>query len=382
MHKTIFTLLISLFWNFTIAQEHNSYHQALVNQVNSTNIINYLTEFEDFGIKTLGSEAQQNTLNWLINHYQNWGYTDIETQQVSAFGYTGYNLIVTKKGTVYPDTYIIIDAHYDTINGPGTNDNGSGTSILLEIARILAQVKSEYSIKFIHFTAEEWGLIGSQQYVEEIVIPEDLDIKLVFNIDEVGGVAGMDNNLVVCEQDESSPHYNDGDSSIATIELANCMELYSDLGTVFNYAYSSDYMPFQQEGFVITGLYEFNESPYPHTSQDVLVNMDTEYVYQIAKGSLGALAYFAKVFQDLSVKDEKEKKMTIYPNPVNRFLQIQSQNTEAWVNYQLIDTSGKVVLKTKKKGNQDFQWDISSLSNGVYILKSAQFSQKIIVQHK
>lgn len=379
--KLIFILFSLLPLQF-FAQEHNIFHQSLVDQVSHNNLVNHLNEFEDFGIKTLGSTAEQNTLNWLIAHYESWGYTNIETQEVSAFGYSGYNLIVTKEGTVYPDTYVVIDAHYDTVNGPGVNDNGSGTSVLLEIARILANIQTEYSIKFIHFTAEEWGLIGSQKYVEEIVVPQDLDIKLVFNIDEVGGIAGIVNNKITCERDESQPYFNNEESALITLELANCMELYSNLETTFSNAYGSDYVPFQLNGYVITGLYEFNESPYPHTPQDTLENMDTEYVYQVTKGALGALAYFAGAFQELSVKDITQKEGMIYPNPAAQFIQIPSQNINKTLLFELYDEQGRLVQTKRKNGNQTFRWDLSLLPNGIYFLKFNQYSKKIIVQHK
>jgi Zn-dependent M28 family amino/carboxypeptidase len=63
----------------------------------------------------------------------------------------------------------------------------------------LKNVNTEYSIKFINFTAEETGYTGSTNYLNSIVIPQNLDIRLVFNIDEVGGVAGQVNDIIKCE---------------------------------------------------------------------------------------------------------------------------------------------------------------------------------------
>lgn len=375
----LFTFLFTI-QNF--AQTLNPFHQTLANQVSQSNILQHLTDFENFGVKTFGSQEEDEALNWLISFYQSMGYTDIETQTVSAYGETGSNLIVTKTGTVYPDTYVIIDAHYDTINGPGTNDNGSGTSILMELARIFANVQTEYSIKFIHFTAEEWGLIGSQQYVDEVVIPQNLDIRLVFNIDQVGGVAGMNNNKVVCEKDIFQPHGNDSESAQITQELSNCISLYSDLGTVTDIAYGSDYIPFQDAGYVITGLYEYNESDHPHTPTDTLENMDPEYVFQIAKGSAGALAYFAKAYQNMGVNDSDLNRFKVYPNPADQLITIQAQPTNQLKQISLIDFSGRTVFQSAEKLDRDLIISTSQLPNGNYILRIDQNSYKIIVQHK
>ncbi len=366
------------------AQQYNAYYQTLVDQVSSSNLQTNLTTFANFGEKQLGSSAQANALNWMIDLYQSWGYTDIQQHEVNSFGETGYNLIVTKTGTVYPDKYIIIDGHYDTINGPGANDNGSGTVILLELARILKDIPTEYSIKFIHFTAEEWGLIGSSQYVQEVVIPQNLDIRLVFNIDQVGGVAGEINDTISCERDQDSPNSNNAQSSDFTNQLMNCIEFYSDLETNLSYAYGSDYVPFQEEGFVITGLYEYNESPYPHSSQDTLGNVDFEFIHQVAKGSLGALSHFAVVQENMSVNDLNSGAFQVFPNPADKSLTVKT-NSLKFKSIQMNDLTGKLILE-KNSSEKEFKVDTSHLPNGIYLMnyteEGVKSTQKIIVQHK
>ncbi|MFA5620929.1 MAG: M20/M25/M40 family metallo-hydrolase [Weeksellaceae bacterium] len=375
-------LLAVCFPVILFSQEFNQYHQNLVNQVSQANINERLNTFVGFGIKTTGSNAQQNTLNWLAGLYQSWGYDSIEQQSVNIWGQTGYNLIVTKTGTVYPDQYIIIDGHYDTIYGPGANDNGSGTAVILEIARILKDIPTEYSIKFIHFTGEEVGLIGSQAYVQNIVIPQNLDIKLVINIDEVGGVAGMINDTITCERDLSPPDHNNADSNLATTQLANCIEIYSDLNTNFSHAYGSDYVPFQEAGFVITGLYESNESPYPHTQNDTVENMDPEYVYEITKGTLGAVCFFAKAYQGMGVNEQQQSSFEVYPNPVKDAFIIKNRQTDKyWV--QLNDLSGKNVFSGWFH-EPEIKVNTKDFTPGIYVLNisgnNIHFNQKLIVQ--
>ena len=375
--------LICTFSVATLAQELNPFHESLVGQLEAQNIQNNLSEFVGFGVKETGTAAQANTLQWLVSKYQSWGYTDVEQQTVNIFGETGYNLIVTKIGTVYPDTFIIIDGHYDTINGVGANDNGSGTSIILEVARMLRNVPTEYSIKFIHFTGEELGLIGSEQYVEDVVIPQNLDIKLVLNIDQVGGVAGEGNHAITCERDESWPNSNNSQSSIITNQLAMLMEIYSGLDTQISYAYGSDYVPFQQAGFVITGLYESNESPYTHSPYDTLENMDPNYVFEVAKGTLGAMCYFAKAHENMGVNDSESGQVKIFPNPVSEMLNIIRKDNFP-LKFSLSDLSGKIITSgslTEKLA----VIDTSLIPNGNYLLnltgKNFKQSHKIIVKH-
>src|SRR5690606_30845872 len=175
-----------------------------VENVSASNILDDLETFVDFGVKEPGTGAIEDAKDWILNRYQSLGYTNIETQDFNVFGETTSNIIITKTGSVYPNTFLIIDGHYDTVNGERANDNGSGTALILELARLLKDVDTEYSIKFIHFSGEEAGLIGSEYYVNQTVNPENLDIKLVLNIDQVGGVVGMNNNKITCDRDESS----------------------------------------------------------------------------------------------------------------------------------------------------------------------------------
>lgn len=373
-------ILISISSN---AQVLNPYHQSLTNQVTQQNIQTNLSEFVSFGVKETGTTAQANALQWLVSKYQSWGYTAIEQQQISVFGQTSYNLIVTKTGTLYPDQFIVIDGHYDTINGVGANDNGSGTAVLLEVGRILKDIPTEYSIKFIHFAGEELGLIGSYQYVENIAVPQNLDIKLILNIDQVGGVAGDINDTITCERDEDWPNSNNNESSVVTNQLATLMGLYSNLNTQISNAYSSDYIPFQEAGYVITGLYETNESPYTHSSQDTLENMDPEFVFEVTKGALGAMCFFAKAQENMSVNDSDISKIEIYPNPANEFIQFNLKQNNS-LNYNLIDNSGRIILSGKLVDSNS-KISTGKIPNGNYILnlkgENVNHSQKIIIKH-
>lgn len=83
-----------------------------------------------------------------------------------------YNTIAEIRGTEKPDEVVIISAHLDSWNGPGSQgctDNGTGSAVTLEAARILAAVgaKPKRTIRFINWTGEEQGLLGSRAYVEK-----------------------------------------------------------------------------------------------------------------------------------------------------------------------------------------------------------------------
>ena len=82
-----------------------------------------------------------------------------------------YNVVAEIRGTEKPDEVVIVSGHLDSWDGPGsqgTCDNGTGTMVALEAARILmkAGAKPKRTIRFIMWTGEEQGLHGSRRYVE------------------------------------------------------------------------------------------------------------------------------------------------------------------------------------------------------------------------
>src|SRR6185295_14009000 len=80
------------------------------------------------------------------------------------------NVVAEIPGTEKPDEVVIVSGHLDSWDGPGSEgaqDNGTGTMVALEAARILNKVgaKPKRTIRFILWTGEEQGLFGSRWYV-------------------------------------------------------------------------------------------------------------------------------------------------------------------------------------------------------------------------
>ena len=386
-------LLLFLTNTMAFSQSFIQGYQDVVNQVSQANTTTNLTDFENFGVKVRGSAAQTNTLNWIKNKYLSYGYSAGQIAE-DPFTYTGStavckNLIVTKTGTLYPNTYVIICAHYDTITGKGTNDNGSGTNVLLETARLLQNIPTEYSVKFIHFSGEEDGLRGSLHYVANVVNPSSLDIKLVFNIDQVGGVAGQTNNTITCERDTSNtPTTNNAQSNTITNELITCVGLYSNLSTLLASAYASDYMPFEDNGEIITGFYETNESTVTHTANDLLVNMDPVYAYNVTKAAVGAMLHFT-IANTAVLSNEtfnSDNQVTVYPNPTKNNLYI-NQGTLDTENYsvKIVDMNGKIVSEKEFNNAQlTEQMSVSQLPPGIYMCvistDTKQIFKKVVIE--
>lgn len=374
MKKVAALLLSSIALQNMSAQSFIQAYKDRVNMVTQTNITTNLQEFAGFGVKKTGTTANNNALDWLKNKYLSYGYTvnDMSEDNFTYGSSTSKNLIITKTGTVYPNKYVIICGHYDTIVGPGVSDNGSGTSIILEAARILKNVPTEYSIKFIHFSGEEQGLVGSNHYVNNVAYQNGsqvLDIKLVLNIDQVGGLIGNNNNTITCERDTGGVSSNNAASTAVTQELMNCTTLYSPLQTNLSYAYSSDYMPFEAKGYTITGFYETIQSNNEHTVSDTFANLDPVYVLNVGKAAVGALQHFAVASTSSNLLGTNEtsvqksgETIKVYPNPAKDLVTVEFQEKVKHFKVEVNDMAGNTVLSLE---NQE-KINTSGLTNGVY----------------
>ena len=382
IHISILVLLLFC-TNHLFAQDFDPYIQETVDKLSYDSLYLKLQQFENLGIKEIGTQNLDNTKDWIINFYQQNGYSDIQFDSFNLGQNQVSNIIVTKTGTVYPNTYLIVDGHYDTYNGPGVNDNGTGTAIVMEVASILKDIETAYSIKFIHFTAEEISLVGSSHYVENVVLPEEMGIKLVFNIDEVGGVAGETNNTITCERDEWPPTGNNAASAAFTDTLASLTEMYSDLFTQISYAYGSDYVPFMENGYVVTGLYETNESPFPHSINDSLSNIDPEYVFEITKASLAATLYFSNYINTNTTIAQKPvfyKDFNISPNPFAESFEFENGLSELVV-IRILDLTGKEVFKSSiaKNATENLFPDCNP---GIYLIQVSTSSGQVVHSNK
>ncbi len=113
----------------------------------------------------------------------------VESHRIAA---RSTNVFGDMAGDRWPDEWLILTAHHDTtVDSPGANDNASGSTVVMEVARLLARLKREQgvgpgrSIRFITFGSEEQGLQGSRAYVERHY-GQDTKPRLVINLDELG----------------------------------------------------------------------------------------------------------------------------------------------------------------------------------------------------
>lgn len=173
--------------------------EADVSEDDVARTLRYLSSDELAGRKT-GTEGIEKAATFIEDVFRKYGiepYFQTYRDSFQVEGVTGYNLVGLKEGTDpdLKDEYIIIGAHYDHIGegkpvagdsiANGANDNASGTTAVLELAKHFANVDTGRSILFTLFSAEEMGLVGAKRLAERLKA-EDIDLYLMFNIEMIG----------------------------------------------------------------------------------------------------------------------------------------------------------------------------------------------------
>ncbi len=110
------------------------------------------------------------------------------------------NVLAIKRGTSYPNRYIIMSGDIDsrisdplnsTDDSPGANDNASGMAGVLEAARVLSQYEFASSIIFVGLSGEEQGLFGGKIMAEK-ALQDSMEIIGILNNDMIGNITGID----------------------------------------------------------------------------------------------------------------------------------------------------------------------------------------------
>lgn len=163
----------------------NDVLENIVNQINETRF----RWFNSILANTIGPRRYNSTSNmqaaeFIANELNSTGNILVAYQWFSYGGKQTVNVVGTlPSAELNNQSKIVVGAHLDTVgDSPGADDNGSGTALLLEVAKVLSLFRFNCTIEFVAFNAEEEGLWGSKYYAQQAVQTGE-DILLVVNID-------------------------------------------------------------------------------------------------------------------------------------------------------------------------------------------------------
>jgi hypothetical protein len=270
----------------------------LVAQVSKSNLTATISDLQNFQTRYASTNACETSGTYLYEAFVRLGIqAEYDSFRFSNNRHSTRNIVAAIPGKTAPDHEVIVCAHYDSYSdkastlAPGADDNGSGTATVVEIARILSGQSAgfDYTIKFICYSAEEWGLYGSAHYAQEAKGRGE-NIIAVLNLDMIAYPNGPSWNLdlVVNRNSEwladrfsSAALSYDG---LATRKYVDGSWKYSDQSSFWDNGYSA----------LCEIEYEDSHNPYYHKTTDTLNTLNMDYATRVTRASLAAVAELAQ----------------------------------------------------------------------------------------
>lgn len=249
--------------------------QAVVERIDTARWFADLGQLASWDRSSYGTTELFAARDWIGQQFADLGL-DVETPDFSMPGagagsITRQNVIGRWTGTTFPDEWIVVGGHYDsrneswssTSNTPGAEDNASGCTGVIELARALLPSRPQRTIVFMCYAGEEQGLYGSQAHVDALQASGDLaKVEGVVVMDMIAYSADAQLNA---DYESYSQAYLDRFGAAAATyapELAVVTSLHP---------FGSDHMPYLDAGVQQTALgieSDYDDYPYYHRSGD------------------------------------------------------------------------------------------------------------------
>lgn len=303
---------------------------AALKQVSASRIQQTIEELVSFGTRSTISAQDANSIaagrgigaarEWIKSQFESYSGECGGCLEVKTDGFMQQpanrvpqpseitNVYAVLKGTD-PESakrIVLVTGHYDSRNSdtlnitdaaPGANDDGSGTAVSLECARVLSKLKFPATIIFLTVAGEEQGLYGSEHFAQ-MAKAEGWDIEAVLNNDIVGGDRSPEQEtnvvrvfsegvpLAASDADLRRIRNLGGESDSPSRELARFI---AETGRSYDlavkpmlifrldrYLRGGDHISFNEQGYAAVRLSEFRED-YHHQHQNVRTENGVEY---------------------------------------------------------------------------------------------------------
>jgi Peptidase family M28/PKD domain len=259
----------------------------MLEQVNESTFLSYEENLTSFGPRKTGTSACIAAATYIFDQFESMGLA-VRYRPWTNGGYSSNNVEATMNGTDESSNEIyIICAHYDTVSqGPGADDDTSGTVAVIITASIMSHYQFNHTIKFVAFSGEEQGLYGSEVYAQQAAAA-GWNIVGVLNADMISYASTTydGNNLCIFENTASEWLYT-YTANINT-EYTNYIHL-----TVHHNGstWGSDHNSFWDYGYDALFYFEYHETPYYHSSSDTMAHINATYAVKNMRLVLATLA--------------------------------------------------------------------------------------------
>jgi hypothetical protein len=262
--------------------------RARTSEVDVGRVHDYAQALFGFDSKHISQLGNARAIAWLDSTYRSFGL-EVRRQYFrprGALGDSTANVLAILRGTTNPELVYIVSSHFDSrAEGPGADDNSSGTSALLEAARVLATHPQPATIIFASFTGEESGLLGSREWVRQAVA-DSVRLLGALNNDMVGWA--NDHRL-----DNTIRYSNPG---IRDLQHAAAMQ-FSELITydALYYKNTDAHAYYEAWGDIVGGIgsYPVLGNPHYHQPHDVLETINHRLVAEVGRVTVATLMRLA-----------------------------------------------------------------------------------------
>jgi Zn-dependent M28 family amino/carboxypeptidase len=211
------------------------------------------------------------------------------------------NVVAEKPGLVNPDEIYLITAHLDSRAedwphdpAPGADDNGSGSVAVLMAARLLAPYRFAHTVRFVLFTGEEQGFLGSAAYAAACAARGE-DIRGVVNLDMIAYNSDADRVIDLYD-------HTDVPTSLDLTRLFSDVVGVYGLNLVpnrFTDVYpigASDQWSFIEQGYpAFLAIEDMDDStPEYHTPTDRLSTLDLDYYADFTRAAIATIAHLGR----------------------------------------------------------------------------------------
>jgi len=261
----------------------------MIQQVNSSVLRKHVQTIQDYGPHKTGSEALERVGAYIYNELTS-TQLPVEYWEWSTTKLSGKNIVATLEGEGTTDGIVIVCAHYDSIGiSPGADDDASGVAIVLQLAEIMSRYTFNSTIKFILFSGEEQGKLGSSAYAKAAKTNKD-NIVGVLALDKVGYANSADEGHKVVHHSNSE---SDWMVDIST-EMAQTYQQYIDLEVLrWSQDPASDHVSFVEQGYHGTDFVRYAVNPFYHTSEDTIEHMNFTYLTKVCTLTLATISTIA-----------------------------------------------------------------------------------------
>jgi len=282
----------------------------LAAEVSTERLVGHVQYLQDSWTRFTSTANAEAVANFLYAHFQQLGFEtayddftfDSTFNGQPTPGVRGTNIVATMAGTVAPEWVVIVGAHYDTwppggqdpqAYAPGADDNGSGTAAIMEMARVLAGHRFDFTIRVIAFSGEERGRRGSIHYATAAAQRGER-ILAAINLDMIGfaDAAPEDLDLIFDESSEwVARRFAEASARYAPVPVA----LHLDPTHT-----RSDHYSFWQAGF--DAIHAIEDQPITNTNYhqeaDTIATLDLEFFTAATRATLAAAADLAQPSRD------------------------------------------------------------------------------------